>query len=133
MNRATQAFLIVGVAAGAIAALGAAEAFEGGLWVEVAGASAAFLAAALLLALELRLPPAAPAPPTPPRRVDLMREAAGGDRLARESVLEELDRLAVTNGRGRPRLARDPRLYAVSRSEFLAIVERIVADEERRP
>ncbi len=133
MNRATQAFLTAGVAAGAIAALGAAEAFEGGLWVEIAGASAAFLAAALLLALELRLPPTASAPPTPPSRVELMREAAGGDPLARQSVLEELDRLTMTNARGSRRLARDPQLYALSRSEFLATVERVVAEEERRP
>ncbi len=133
MNGATQGLLIGGVATGAIAALGAAEAFEGPLWVELAGVAAALLTASLLSALDLKLPRSPPAPPGPPKTIDRMRDAIEGDPLARQSVLEELDRLAGGRPRGAPRLSRDPRLYALSRGEFLARVESIVAEEERRP
>ncbi len=135
MNLATQLFLLAGVLLGTVAALAAAMAFDGPMWAELAGLAAGLLAAAMFSALGLRRPAPPPPTPTAPRAIERMSEAAAGDPLARQAVLEELDRLSLgrrASGEVR-RLSRDPALYTLPPREFLGAVEAILTEQERHP
>lgn len=135
MRSSAQLLLIAGVGVGAVAAIGSAVAQSSALWSALAATATLALTGALLLTLGLRRPAPGAAPPGPPRLVDRLRAATAGDPLARQYVLESLDRLRATRPgpRARGRLATDPALYRLSSHEFVALVATIVTQEEAVP
>ncbi|HYK93016.1 MAG TPA: hypothetical protein VEY07_03115 [Thermoplasmata archaeon] len=135
MNRVAWGLLVFGVAVGAVAALGSAVAHTSAIWAGLAATAAALMTASLLGSLDLPRPAARPVPVGPPRMVQRVAEAAHGDVLAREYVLEQLDALrAEHTSSGRAgRLRDDSTLYRLPEPAFSRLVNSVLLEEEATP
>ncbi|HTT35974.1 MAG TPA: hypothetical protein VMH78_08955 [Thermoplasmata archaeon] len=132
MRGPTIAFVTVGFALGIVAALASGAGISFAIWGPVAAAAALPLVAGLLFALDPRLAEPPPAAPRVPPLVATVADALAGERLARVTVLEHLDRLSPAGPPGRPppRWATDDRILALPDGDFYRFLERTIAQRE---